>query len=957
MVAQPQSSSTKPASLSYADRTRNHSKNDGLSPKPTVNGVSVNAHTPSSTSGTSKPIAAIKVSSPNPRLPPSLSAPSMRQPSTSNSSARSAETNSTLSVNGHPPTINGHPPSATGVSTPPHPPANVWEMRKEQRAQSQTSQRSSAIPPAKDPPSSVASQDRDPNTTSGLRDGAVPLRSIPSANGTSTIAPENDDPFVVKPRSLQPPNPIPPVEDKESWPEVGSSISNNNGKERVERAAKPPQDSSKKAEKRRWMPAPPEFQATTDTTPPRHRRSNPRNRSHSRNNDHSANASSGSGEISQRSSRPHSVRTSASHSRVSSRTGSVHTSPRFNPANRSLYDTPEVPPPNPYPETLHNPRYLHPNPPVDSSMNNHYAYSYSPVEGSSTGSPSQHYYSGSASYENHPQPHISGPPHFHHAPHYQQPQLNSGHTYPHLSQPTPHRPSDLAISFASLPVTQDSSESRIPTQTMLTRPPPPEHSAAVDGYRDVTVALSTVSLDQPLVFGRIPSQATGESTNLIVPSLELVVSTTDECTGNPSFEPRLPPFTVGISQRGPVITDKGRKFRNAPKQHGPIPAGDSNSGVTDRTNPETTLQFGSFPPLDVDPGSISEPGGVLDHPAPVELGSLQSGTGDEWQVRDFGYGFGSISGTGNAAAVVRDEINAREHRRVQEQKQREEEEQKQKEEQEREDAEASQDRLRRPSFNGGYERGAYPGRRARGAGYGRGYGRNYSRGGYGQYPRHQPQYSPTPPTQVSQLPSHTAHGYSPDQSVYFLPPPPPPPPGFGPYHPGSYEVYQYPSFPPPPALYPPVPHPVSQLPFPLDPTRYYLLGQLEYYLSPQNMAQDFYLRQQMNPEGWISIPLLASFNRIRQLTPDPQLVRDVLTLSSTAEVSGDWVRMGGNQWTPFVLPPPTPSALHPAPPEAATVQESMEEDGNVEEEDDDDVEFVISQEHGNSSWTSERHPA
>jgi len=105
----------------------------------------------------------------------------------------------------------------------------------------------------------------------------------------------------------------------------------------------------------------------------------------------------------------------------------------------------------------------------------------------------------------------------------------------------------------------------------------------------------------------------------------------------------------------------------------------------------------------------------------------------------------------------------------------------------------------------------------------------------------------------------------------------------------------------------------------------------------------------MNPEGWISIPLLASFNRIRQLTPDPQLVREVLTLSSVAEVGGDWVRMGGNQWTPFVLPSSTPSG-HQQTPETATAQESAEE-----EEDDDDVEFVISQGHENPSWTSERH--
>ena len=42
-----------------------------------------------------------------------------------------------------------------------------------------------------------------------------------------------------------------------------------------------------------------------------------------------------------------------------------------------------------------------------------------------------------------------------------------------------------------------------------------------------------------------------------------------------------------------------------------------------------------------------------------------------------------------------------------------------------------------------------------------------------------------------------------------------------------------------------LPAPRSTLSFPLDTTRYYLLGQLEYYLSPQNMARDFYLRKQV----------------------------------------------------------------------------------------------------------------
>ena len=244
MVTQPQSATTKPPPLSYADRARNHTKNESLPAKPAVNGISADTLPPA---GPSKPTTAIKVSSPNPKHSPIPSAPSMRQPSTSNSSTRSTETNSTLSVNGHPPTINGHPSSTSETITPPHPPVNVWNLRREQMAQSQATRRSSAIPPAKDPPPSVASQDRDPNTSSGLRDGAVSSHSNLSVNGASVLASENDDPFVVKPRNSQPT--IPPVEDRENWPEVGSSITpptSNNGKERVERMAKPSQDSSKK---------------------------------------------------------------------------------------------------------------------------------------------------------------------------------------------------------------------------------------------------------------------------------------------------------------------------------------------------------------------------------------------------------------------------------------------------------------------------------------------------------------------------------------------------------------------------------------------------------------------------------------------------------------------------------------------------------------------------------------
>ncbi|KAI0305140.1 hypothetical protein B0F90DRAFT_1160241 [Multifurca ochricompacta] len=100
----------------------------------------------------------------------------------------------------------------------------------------------------------------------------------------------------------------------------------------------------------------------------------------------------------------------------------------------------------------------------------------------------------------------------------------------------------------------------------------------------------------------------------------------------------------------------------------------------------------------------------------------------------------------------------------------------------------------------------------------------------------------------------------------------------------------------------PVPRPLSNLAFPLDATRHYLLGQLEYYLSAQNMAFDYFLRKRMDSRGWIPISLLASFNRVRQLTLDPQLVRDVLALSSIVELRDDFVRMGAGGWTRFILP-------------------------------------------------------
>lgn len=56
--------------------------------------------------------------------------------------------------------------------------------------------------------------------------------------------------------------------------------------------------------------------------------------------------------------------------------------------------------------------------------------------------------------------------------------------------------------------------------------------------------------------------------------------------------------------------------------------------------------------------------------------------------------------------------------------------------------------------------------------------------------------------------------------------------------------------PPPPAILggtAPPPVPVTNVGYMLDQMRYYVLGQVEYYFSVQNMCQDLYLRQQVSP--------------------------------------------------------------------------------------------------------------
>jgi la-related protein 1 len=70
----------------------------------------------------------------------------------------------------------------------------------------------------------------------------------------------------------------------------------------------------------------------------------------------------------------------------------------------------------------------------------------------------------------------------------------------------------------------------------------------------------------------------------------------------------------------------------------------------------------------------------------------------------------------------------------------------------------------------------------------------------------------------------------------------------------------------------------------------------------QNLAMDFFLRQQMDSEGWIDISMISSFNRVKSLTPDISIVREMMLLSSILEVKDDSVRLAGGEARRWVLP-------------------------------------------------------
>lgn len=67
----------------------------------------------------------------------------------------------------------------------------------------------------------------------------------------------------------------------------------------------------------------------------------------------------------------------------------------------------------------------------------------------------------------------------------------------------------------------------------------------------------------------------------------------------------------------------------------------------------------------------------------------------------------------------------------------------------------------------------------------------------------------------------------------------------------------------------------------------FMITQLEYYFSTDNLDKDFFLRRKMNAQGWVPISLIATFNRMKNLTLDIKRIKEAIKKSSKLQISED----------------------------------------------------------------------
>lgn len=90
----------------------------------------------------------------------------------------------------------------------------------------------------------------------------------------------------------------------------------------------------------------------------------------------------------------------------------------------------------------------------------------------------------------------------------------------------------------------------------------------------------------------------------------------------------------------------------------------------------------------------------------------------------------------------------------------------------------------------------------------------------------------------------------------------------------------------------------------------YVIAQIEYYFSIENLCKDIYLRKQMGSDGFVPLSLLANFNRIKSLDIALDTLKNICVASEICEVlaadehhSGQHVIRRRKDWPKWILIP------------------------------------------------------
>lgn len=162
------------------------------------------------------------------------------------------------------------------------------------------------------------------------------------------------------------------------------------------------------------------------------------------------------------------------------------------------------------------------------------------------------------------------------------------------------------------------------------------------------------------------------------------------------------------------------------------------------------------------------------------------------------------------------------------------------------------------------------------------------------YPPHTYYPSPTPSSASSSNDFQPfTNNTVPQQPLFFQPPPPP---MFDPADPNQAQFLMLQQ---------------QQQPSVLT----FIQLQIEFYFSPENLVKDLFFRSKMNEEGYISVQLIAGFNRVRAMCGgNLNMVRAALAQSSILEVGpfdgeeGMGVRLAADEWSRWILPKKTEPA-------------------------------------------------